>query len=159
MSFIPPLVSSSWKEVLCLRTMLVKTPAGSHCKGRYCSCSRIPAPWCLSYLTRSCKCLRFLPGPFWYLVVDPWCMRGQALKLLTVVWSTKCIARLQVLVRKNYGCWRFLSLFSYHCPVLPVWDFDMHLLLCTTPVILPFLPFSFPLSQGRLNICFPLTKN
>lgn len=142
MRFVPPLVSSSWKEVLCLRATL----AGSHCKGKYCSCSRIPAPWCLSCLTRSCKCLKFLPGPFWYLVIDPWCMRDQALKLQTVVWSTKCTARLQSFVTKNCVCWQFLSLFSYHSPVFPVWDFDILFLLCKTPAILPFLHCSLLLS-------------
>lgn len=128
MRFIPPLVSSSWKEVLCLRAMLAKTLAGSHCKGRSCSCSGIPAPRCLSCLTRSCKCLRFLPGPFWYLVMDPWCMRDQALKLQTVVWSTKCNWLLGGTVAAGNFCHYFLITLQC-CPFETLTHF---FLLCTT---------------------------
>lgn len=156
MTFIPSFVLSSWKEVLCLKAMLAKTPAGSHCEGRYGSCSRIPAPWWLSCLTSSCKCLRFLPGPFWYLVMDPWCMRDQALKLQIVA---KCVAGQQLFIRRTVAASNFCH---YFLVILQCCLFETltYFFVQHPQSLLFFIVPSLPHSQGRLDIlCFPLAKN
>lgn len=64
----------------------------------------------LNCVVNSCRCLRFLPGPFWYPVKDTWRMRDQALKLQSSV--KHWVYRQQLFVRESCGCWKFLSLSS-----------------------------------------------
>lgn len=85
--------------VLSLKAMLAKTTVDSPCEGRCCSGGGVPAPcwlwtvlgWMLSCLMGVYRCLKFLPGHFWYPVKDTWWMRDQALKLQIVAWSTEHI--------------------------------------------------------------------
>lgn len=142
----PSWASSSSREVLSLKAMMAKIAVGSHCKGRYRICGGAPAPswlWSalgcmLSCLISLCKCLRFLPVPFWYPVKDAWWMRDQALKLQILAWSTESIDSSQLLGRA-VAAGNFCHYDFCHSPVLPFWDLDVLFLLHTTPTILPLL--------------------
>ena len=152
------------KEVLSLKAVLAKITEVSHCKGRHCSCGGVPAPWwhwaalgcMLSCLAGSCKCVRFLPDPFWYPVKDTWWMRDRALKLQIVVWSTE--PRQQPSVKASCGCWQFLPLFflSLWCRLFETVMYSSFFIQHPQSFLFFVVPY-FLLSLGNLGIFyFPL---